>query len=184
VYAGEDALTGKRHNLIEIIPPGPKAATLAEAARIRMLSQVDERRNPRTSATLDQLLDRHLETLDAGRTTRRMYATYLEKHVRPFVGRLKTGAVDAEVLDSLYAELRRCRIHCADGRGVDHRTPREHVCDDRCRRHICRPLSPTTIRHIHFVLRGAYRGRRVGGKQVEQVRDGCCNCSPRDSARW
>ncbi len=69
VYAGEDPLTGKRHSLVEIIPPGPKAATLAEAARTRMLSQVDERRNPRTSATLDQLLDRYLETLDVGRTT-------------------------------------------------------------------------------------------------------------------
>jgi integrase len=44
---------------------------------------------------------------------------------------------------------------------VDHRTPREHACDARCRPHACRPLSPTTIRHIHFVLRGAYeRGVR------------------------
>ena len=156
VYAGEDPLTGKRHSLVEIVPPGPKAAKLAEAARTRMLAQVDERRNPRTSATLDQLLDRYLETLDVGRTTHRMYAKYLEKHVRPFVGRLKAGAVDAEVLDSLYAELRRCRTHCTDRRGVDHRTPREHVCDERCRPHVCSPLAPATIRHIHFVLRGAY----------------------------
>lgn len=166
VYAGEDPLTGKRHSLIEIVPPGPKAATLAEAARTRLLSQVDERRNPRTSATLDQLLDRYLETLDVGRTTHRMYAKYLEKHVRPFVGRLKAGAVDAEVLDSLYAELRRCRTHCTDRRGVDHRTPREHVCDERCGAHSCRPLAAATIRHIHFVLRGAYekgvRWRWVG----------------------
>ena len=100
----------------------------------RLAAQVDERRNPRTSATLDQLLDRYLATLDVGRTTHRMYAKYLEKHVRPFVGRLKAGAVGVEVLDSLYAELRRCRIHCTDGRGVDHRTPRDHFCDSRCRR--------------------------------------------------
>jgi hypothetical protein len=104
VYAGEDPRTGKRHDLVEVIPAGPRTATLAEAARTRMLSQVDERRNPRTSATVDQLLDRHLETLDVGRTTHRMYAKYLEKHVRLFVGRLKAGAVDAEVLESLYAE--------------------------------------------------------------------------------
>ena len=81
---------------------------------------------------------------------------YLEKHVRPFVGRLKAGAVGVEVLDSLYAELRRCRTHCTDGRGVDHRTPREHECDERCRPHRCNPLSSTTIRHIHFILRAAY----------------------------
>ncbi len=78
------------------------------------------------------------------------------KHVRPFVGRLKAGAVGVEVLDSLYAELRRCRTHCTDGRGVDHRTPREHECDERCHPHRCNPLSSTTIRHIHFILRAAH----------------------------
>jgi integrase len=156
VYAGTDPVTKRRHDLVEVIPPGPKAAALAEAARTRLQSQVDEQRNPRTSASLDQLLDRYLETLDVGRTTHRMYTKYLEKHVRPFIGRLKAGAVDADALDSLYAELRRCRNHCTDRRGVDHRTPREHVCDERCRPHECKPLSATTIRHIHFVLSGAY----------------------------
>ena len=100
-----------------------------------------------------------------------MYTKYLEKHVRPFIGRLKAGAVDAETLDSLYAELRRCRIHCTDARAIDHRTPREHECDERCRPHACRPLSSTTIRHIHFVLRGAYekgvRWRWVSTNPVE-----------------
>lgn len=142
VYAGEDPLTGKRHDLVEVIPPGPKAATLAEAARARMLAQVDEHRNPRTSATLDQLLDRYLETLDVGRMTHRMYAKYLEKHVRPFVGRLKAGAVDAEVLDSLYAELRRCRVHCSavavstigrPGR-TSATSAADHIGATRCRR--------------------------------------------------
>lgn len=156
VYAGEDPLTGRRHDLVEVVPPGPKSATLAEEARTRMLSQVDERRNPRTSATVDQLLDRYLDTLDVGRTTHRMYTRYLEKHVRPFVGRLKAGAVGTEVLDSLYRELRRCRTHCTDRKGVDHRTPREHECDERCRPHRCVPLSGTTIRHVHLVLRGAF----------------------------
>jgi hypothetical protein len=64
VHGGEDSLSGKRHTLVEIIPAGPKAAAQAEAARTRLLAQVDERRNPRTSATLDQMLDRYLETLD------------------------------------------------------------------------------------------------------------------------
>lgn len=140
VHGGEDSLSGKRHPLVEIIPAGPKAAAQAEAARTRLLAQVDERRNPRTSATLDQMLDRYLETLDVGHTTRRMYTRYLELQVRPFIGRLKAGAVESETLDSLYAELRRCRTHCTDKRGTDHRTPREHECDERCRRHVCKPL--------------------------------------------
>jgi hypothetical protein len=66
VHGGEDPLSGKRHTLVEIIPAGPKAAAQAEAARTRLLAQVDERRNPRTSATLDQLLDRYLETPSCG----------------------------------------------------------------------------------------------------------------------
>jgi integrase len=173
VNAGEDPITGKRHMLVEIIPPGPKSASQAEAARTRLLNQVDERRNPRTNATLDQLLDRHLETLDVGRTTHRMYTRYLEKHVRPFIGRLKAGGVDAEVLDSLYSELRRCRTHCTDRRGTDHRTPREHVCDERCHPHQCKPLAAATIRHIHFLLSGAYskgvRWRWVGVNPVSQA---------------
>lgn len=173
VYGGMDPVSGKRHDLVEIVQPGPKLKARAEAARTRLLNQLDEQRSPRTSSTLDQLLDRYLETLDVGRTTHRMYTRYLEKHVRPFVGRLKAGAVGAEALDSLYAELRRCREHCTGSRTVDHRTPREHTCDERCRRHVCKPLAPATIRHIHFVLNGAFgkgvRWRWVSVNPVEFV---------------
>ena len=159
VYAGTDPITGKRHDLIDVIPPGPKATDLAEEALTRFLNQIDEKRNPRTNATVNQLLDRYLETLDVDRTTRNGYVRYLDKHVRPFVGDLKVGALDAEGLDSLYAELRRCRLHCP-GRGrklIDCRTPRAHACDDRCRPHVCKPLSASTVRQIHFVLSGAFR---------------------------
>jgi hypothetical protein len=80
-------------------------------------------------------------TLDVGRNTKRMYVGYLRKHVRPLVGHVKAGALDADALDSLYAELRRCRSHC-DGRGgIDHRTPRPDECDEGCRAHACRPLA-------------------------------------------
>ena len=95
-----------------------------------------------------------------------MYVGYLRKHVRPFVGHLKAGVLDADTLDSLYAELRRCQIHC-DGRArIDHRTPREHECDERCQVHVCRPLSTSTIRQIHFVLSGAYKGVLLGVEVV------------------
>nr|WP_255620941.1 site-specific integrase [Pseudonocardia sp. DSM 110487] len=174
VYAGTDPLTGRRHFLREVIPAGPKAADEAEKAVRRLAAQVDERKHPRTNATLDQLLDRYLETLDVAESTRKMYAKYAEKHIRPFVGRLKAGAVDVEVLDSLYAELRRCRVHCDRSRGlVDHRTPRRHECDSRCRPHRCNGLSSTTIRHIHFVLCSAYekgvRWRWVSQNPVKLV---------------
>lgn len=173
VYGGTDPISGKRNTLVEIVEPGPRLEARTEAVRTRLLNEVDEQRSPRTSATLDQLLDRYLQTLDVGRTTHRMYTRYLEKHVRPFIGRLKAGAVGVETLDSLYAELRRCREHCTGTRGTDHRTPREHACDERCRPHACRPLAPATVRHIHFVLNGAYgkgvRWRWVSVNPVEFV---------------
>lgn len=47
VYAGIDALTGKRNYLVETVPAGPKAVAEAEKVRTRLVNQVDERRNPR-----------------------------------------------------------------------------------------------------------------------------------------
>ena len=109
VYAGQDPVTKRRHYLTEIVPAGPRAATLAEQSLTRLLNQVDERRNPRTVSTVNQLLDRHLELLDIERSTLLNYRSQLALHVRPFIGGEKVGAIDGAVLDSLYAELRRCR---------------------------------------------------------------------------
>jgi len=157
VYGGKDALTGKRNELVEVIPPGPRAAAEAEAARTRLLNQVDERRHPRTAATVDQMLDRHFELAELEPTTRSTYIGYAAKHIRPLIGREQVGALDADLFDSLYAELRRCRDHCDRKPRTDHRTEREHVCDERCRPHMCRPLGDSTIRQIHFILSGALR---------------------------
>ncbi|MFG3298861.1 hypothetical protein [Micromonospora chersina] len=73
VYAGIDPITRKRHYLTETIPAGPTARKEADKARTRFLAQVDERRNPRTRATVDQLLDRWLEVLDVEASTRQGY---------------------------------------------------------------------------------------------------------------
>lgn len=87
VYAGVDPLSGRRHYLTETIPAGPKAHDRAEEARIRLLSQVQERRNSRTRATVSQLMDRYLELLDAERTTRTRYEIAIRKHIRPLLGK-------------------------------------------------------------------------------------------------
>ena len=157
VYAGLDPITKRRHYLTEILADGPRAATLAEHALTRLLNQVDERRNPRTVSTVNQLLDKHLEMLDVERSTLLNYRSQLALHVRPFIGTEKVGAIDATVLDSLYAELRRCRTHCRGSRRVEHRTDKAHDCDARCGPHICRPLSASSIRQIHHILSGAFK---------------------------
>jgi len=137
VYARKDPVSGRRHDLVEIVPAGPKAAAQAEAVRTRLLNQVDERRHPRTSATVDQLLDRHFDMAALAPTTLATYVGYATKHIRPLIGQLQVGALDADLFDSFYAELRRCRDHCDRRPRRDHRTTAEHECDTRCRPHRC-----------------------------------------------
>jgi integrase len=106
-----------------------------------LLNQVDEKRSPRTRATVNQLMDRHMEVLDIEPTTRHTYEGYIRNHIRPLLGVLAVGRLDGEVLDSFYAQLRTCRAHCRGRKYIEHRALGEHECDDRCRLHVCRPLA-------------------------------------------
>jgi integrase len=76
VYAGIDPVTKRRHYLREVVPAGPRAAAEAEKVARRLAGQVDERRHPRTTATVDQMLDRHFELATLERST---LATYVGK---------------------------------------------------------------------------------------------------------
>lgn len=173
VYAGIDPVSKKRHYLTDVVPPGPKAEKEAEKARTRLLNELDEQRNPRTNSTVGQLIERHLAMSDAEETTLRTYRGYVKNHVLPFLGELKVGAVDAHVLDSFYADLRRCRIHCNGKKRTDHRTDRKHDCDHRCGPHKCSPLGSSTVRQIHFILSGAFkravRWRWVSANPISQA---------------
>src|SRR3954451_7207285 len=82
VYAGIDPVSKKKHYLVETVPAGPKAAKEAEKVRTRLLNQVDEKRNPRTRATVGQLMDRYMELLDVEATTRHTYDGYIRNHIR------------------------------------------------------------------------------------------------------
>ncbi|MEU0157235.1 tyrosine-type recombinase/integrase [Micromonospora fulviviridis] len=155
VYAGVDPISGKRHYLTETIPPGRTAAKEAEKARTRLLAQVDERRNPRTRANVDQLLDRWLEVVEIDATTRMGYVSKLSKHVRPVLGKLPVGRLDPETLESFYATLRRCRDRCNGKAYLQHRVEGEHNYTAKCRPHVCKPLSASTVRQIHWILSGA-----------------------------
>jgi integrase len=86
VYAGIDPLSGKRHYLTETVPAGPRALAEAKKVRTRLIGQIDEQRNPRTRATVDQLMDRYLEVLDVEVTTRARYEVTIRRHVRPLPG--------------------------------------------------------------------------------------------------
>jgi integrase/DNA-binding transcriptional regulator YhcF (GntR family) len=157
VYAGEDPLTGRRHFLRETIPPGPNAGREAEKARARMLNQVDEGRNPRTKATVNQLMDRYLDVLDVDVTTRKSYEGYIRNHIRPLLGKLPVAKLTGETLDSFYTVLRRCRAHCDKRPFIEHISRDQHTCTDKCKPHKCRPLAASSIRQVHFCLSGALK---------------------------
>ncbi|MBV9162653.1 MAG: tyrosine-type recombinase/integrase [Pseudonocardiales bacterium] len=157
MYAGTDPLTGRRHYLRETIPAGPSAQAEADKAMRRLATEVDERRNPRTSATVNQLLDRHFELAELEENTLTNYRNLAAKHIRPLIGTMKVGALDGYLFDTFYATLRRCRDHCDRRQRIDHCTDGPHQCDERCKPHQCRPLSNGSIRYIHFVLSGALK---------------------------
>jgi hypothetical protein len=100
VYAGMDPISRRRIYLSEVVSTGPRAGDRAERVRTRLLSQVDERRSPRTRATVGQLLDRWLQVLDVDPLTRRGYESKIGKHVRPLLGSLSLTRLDVEALDS------------------------------------------------------------------------------------
>jgi len=99
VYAGLNPLTKQRHYLREVVPAGPRAAKEAEKVRTRLLGEIDDRRNPRTSATVNQLLDRYLGVLEIEDTTRAGYESIIRNYIRPLRGHLSIARVDGETLD-------------------------------------------------------------------------------------
>ncbi|MEU8227316.1 tyrosine-type recombinase/integrase [Kribbella sp. NPDC048915] len=157
VFAGRDPITKDRVYLRETIPAGPKAEEQAETVLTRFRLEVYERRHPRTDATVEQLLERHLADAKLGFKTAKNYRSQSDKHIVRTIGRVKVRAVDAGVMDSFYSELRRCRDHCNKKPRIDHRTDRAHECDERCKPHVCEALSESSILYIHQILSGAFR---------------------------
>lgn len=156
VFAGYDRVSKKRNYLVETVPPGPDAEREAEKTRTRLVNQVNERRNPRTKATVAQLIEKYLGVTNHEPGTRRGYERNFRNHIKPLIGSDPVGKIDPQTLDSLYAELQRCRLHCDGKRRIDHRTKKPHDCDHRCKRHECQPLAASTVRRIHFLLSGAF----------------------------
>ena len=95
-----------------------------------------------------------MEMADLERRGKESLTCYLRKHIAPLLGEHPIGSVNAQLLDSFYAELRRCRDHCQGRPRVDHhQAGGEHRCDRRCRAHVCRPLAAWTVRKIHYLIR-------------------------------
>jgi integrase len=133
---GNDPLTKKPRYIRETL----KTYGAAEVALTRLQGQVDQNRHPKTDIMLRQAINRWLDIAKLEHTTRDRYEDLVRMYVGPVLGDFPAGKLDAELLESFYARLQRCRDLC-DGR--------------RRARHQCRPLSGSTVRKIHYVISAA-----------------------------
>lgn len=136
VYAGTDPLTGRTRQIKQT------AATYAEAevALTKLLRQVDEQQHPKSVITVREALEQWIEVADLEVTTRERYEDLIRLDIGPRLGHLQAGKLDAEILERFYARLHTCRELCSG------KPPKGHTC---------RPLSSSTTRKIHYILRGA-----------------------------
>lgn len=63
--------------------------------------------------------------------------------------------ITPRTLETLYAELRRCRKRCDGTKFVEHAADCDGECSKDCKIHKCAGLAGSTIRQIHAVISGA-----------------------------
>jgi integrase len=136
VYAGTDPITGEERRLRETSPTYGEA----EQALTRLQSQVDEDRHPKSGITVGQAVAQWLDVVDLEDTTRERYEDLIRIYIAPTFGDMTAAKLDAELLEKFYARLQRCRTLCNGRPSAGH---------------TCRPLSSSTVRKIHFVIRAA-----------------------------
>ena len=155
VFGGNDPATGRQLILTGSAKTQADAITLRDGFR----RQIESQTAVRTNVTLAVLLDEWLDSHPVERSTRLAYTTLIDKFIRPALGDQTLPVLikqSSRPYEKLYAELRVCRRRCHGRSFVEHRTPRAHECDARCAPHVCRPLSPSSIRQCHAVLSSAY----------------------------
>jgi hypothetical protein len=136
VFAGIDPLTGKKRKLRETC----KTHAEAKKALTKLQRQVDENKQPKSSITVGQAVSQWLEVADLQPTTQERYDDLIRLYVLPTFGQLQAGKLDAELLERFYARLQRCRTLCTGWPRAGHE---------------CRPLSASTTRKVHYILRAA-----------------------------
>jgi integrase len=140
VYAGRDPITGrKRQKSVSV-------DTRAEAkqAEARLITEVGSGQHRATSnRTVAELLDRWLEWRQSVRpispTTVATYRGYIDRSIRPTLGKLQLGRLDAATLDAFYAHLRK-----QGGKGG-------------------RPMAASSVHQVHAILSGALNRAVVWG---------------------
>jgi integrase len=136
VYAGTDPLTGKMRQIRRTV----KTYDEAKKELTKLQRQVDEEKQPKSNITVQQAVEQWLEVAVLEDTTRERYQDLIRLYILPTFGKLQAAKLDAELLERFYARLHRCR----------------EMCSGKARNgHTCRPLSSSTTRKVHYIIRGA-----------------------------
>ncbi|SDZ32551.1 Phage integrase, N-terminal SAM-like domain [Amycolatopsis xylanica] len=153
LYAGIDPVTSKQVYLRATIDgTGDKSWRTAEDKLAEFRTQVLKQRSAGSSVTLSYALDEWLRVSELEESTRNSYEGYIARTIVPALGHRPVKKIDARMLESLYTELRRCRVRC-DGKPFieKHKSAVEdHDCKAvGCKAHACRPMAASTVRQIH-----------------------------------
>jgi integrase len=138
VYAGKDPVTGRKRYVKETHP----TEAAAQAARERLVAQLEADAVPDRTATVAVLMRRWLEVADHEHSTAHTARWYVNNKILPTLGEMPVRKLQhrVDLLDRFYTHLRRCGALC-DGRP----TPD----------HTCKPMAPSSVRHVHALLSAA-----------------------------
>ena len=133
ISAGRDPVTGKRREISRTIKGNQRDA---QRALNELAVEVDRGSFFGSSTTFAQLCDRWimLAQTDLSPVTVRNYENLLKNHILPALGDLPLKNINTVDIDNLYCELQK----------------RKH-------------LTPSTIRHVHSVVRRAFRQATTWG---------------------
>lgn len=157
VFAGVDPVTARDRYLSETVRGTDRAARReADKVLARLQAQVDGQRSAQSTVSLEYAINEWLSTVEIEDSTRDTYVGYVERTIRPALGQVPISRISTRMLETLYAELRRCRARCGGRSFVVHQVEGQHDCDPSgCHPHVCRPMAASTVRQVHAVISGA-----------------------------
>src|ERR687893_1908724 len=157
VYAGPDPVTGKPVYLRETVRGTDEAARrTARKALNRLVAEAEKARRPSSVVSLGHVIDEWLRVAEHEDSTRETYLGYIERTIKPALGSMPVAKLSVRHLETLYAELRRCRVRCPGKPFIEHKAKGEHNCTSaKCAPHVCKPMAASTVRQIHAVISGA-----------------------------
>jgi integrase len=136
VFAGIDPLTRRKRYLRATC----KTRAEAEKELTRLQRDVDQDKHPKSAITVSEAVAQWMEVAELEETTRDRYEDLIRLYILPIFGGMPLSRIDAELLERYYARLHRCK----------------HLCPARPPKgHVHKPLSSSTTRKIHYILRGS-----------------------------